>query len=321
MLVHRELALPHANLSPMQLSTGNPLTYCQPLLERCSLKKLLILSCLLAAASSSALADNFIYANNATFGAPYVFQIDKTTGAVTNSYTNLQGNNGRGSVVVGTTLYYTDAGDNHVYAYNLSTKTQLGSVFTVTGSSALSTIAYDGTNFWIGDYSGTNHAYLYSQTGTLLKTISLSKCTGFCDGLEYFVMNNTGYLLSNEADGSVDNYDLYDTNGNLVTANYLNTSGHTSGTTGIAFDGTNFYTSNIFQGSFNVWAEDGTFIKTLTLTGAPSGFPFLIEDLSADYSQVLPPSEVPEPSTFVLVGSSMLGLAGALRRRFARNQR
>ena len=284
------------------------------------MKKLLILSCLLVTAGSSALADDFIYGNNATGGAPYVFQMDKTTGAVTNTYTNLSGFNGRGVVVVGTTMYYTDASDNHVYSYNLTTKTSNGIAFSVAGSSALSTIAYDGTNFWIGDYSGTNHAYLYTPTGTLLQTVSLSKCTGFCDGLEYFVMGGNGYLISNEADGSVDNYDLYDLNGNLVQADYLNAAAHASGTTGIAFDGTNFYTSNIFQGSLNEWTEGGTFIKTLTLSGNGNNG-FLIEDLSFDYSQVLPPSEVPEPSTFILVGTSMLGLAGAVRRRFARNQK
>lgn len=286
------------------------------------MKKLLILSFLLVAAGSSAQADSFIYGNNATFGSPYVFKIDKATGAVVDSYTNLSGINGRGSVVVGNTLYYTTANDNHVYSYNLTTKTSNGIAFSVAGSSALSTVAYDGTNFWIGDYSGTNHAYLYTPTGTLLKTISLSKCTGYCDGLEYFVMNNTGYLISNESDAGTGNYDLYDTNGSLLTANYLNESGHTTGTTGIAFDGTDFYTSNINQNSLNVWTESGTFVKTITLTGAPAGFPFLIEDLSADYAQVLPPpSDVPEPSTFVLVGSSMLGLAGAVRRRLVRSQK
>jgi hypothetical protein len=284
------------------------------------LKNLLILSCVFVAASSSAFADSFIYGNNASSGAPYVFQIDKTTGAVTNTYTNLSGDNGRGVVVVGTTMYYTDAGDNHVYSYDLATKTPLGIAFTVTGSTALSTIAYDGTNFWIGDYSGTNHAYLYTPTGTLLKTVSLSLCTGHCDGLEYFVKNGTGYLISNEADGSVDNYDLYDTNGNLVQADYINAAAKGLGTTGIAFDGTDFFTSNIFNSSLNEWDENGTFIKTIPLTGANN---FLIEDLSADYSQVLPPppSSVPEPSTFVLVGSSMLGLAGTVKRRFARNQK
>jgi PEP-CTERM motif len=285
------------------------------------LKKLLILSCLLVAASSSALADNFIYGDNATFGSPYVYKIDKTTGAVVDSYTNLSGINGRGAVVVGNTLYYTDANDNHVYSYNLSTKTPIGIAFSVAGSSALSTIAYDGTNFWIGDYSGTNHAYLYTPTGTLLKTISLSKCAGFCDGLEYFVMNGAGYLISNEEDNGTGNYDLYDLNGNLVTANYLNVAGHTNGTTGIAFDGTDFFTSNLDQGSLNEWTEGGTFVKTITLTGALPNFPFVVEDLSVDYSQVLPPPSVPEPSTFVLVGSSMLGLAGAVRRRFARRQK
>ena len=293
------------------------------------MKKLLILSLILSGlaitASVPALADNFVYGDNASSGSPYAFQIDKTTGVVTNTYTGLSGSNGRGVVVVGDTMYYTSATTNSVYSYNLTTKHDNGAVFSVAGSTALSTIAYDGTNFWIGDYSGTNHAYLYSPTGTLLKTVSLSACTGFCDGLEYFVMNGAGYLISNEADGSVDNYDLYDTNGTLIKADYLDTAGKTNGTTGIGFDGTDFYTSNIYQSSLNEWSESGAFIGTIALTGAGANTPFLIEDLSFDYSQVLPPPPpppgVPEPSTFVLVGSSMLGLLGAAKRRLSRNQK
>jgi hypothetical protein len=276
-------------------------------------------ACLCALACSSAYADNFIYGNNASGGAPYVFQIDKTTGAVTNTYTNLSGDNGRGVVVVGNTMYYTSAYSNSVYSYNLTTHTDNGPLFTVAAASALSTIAYDGTNFWIGDYSGTNQAYLYTPTGTLLKAVSLSDCTGFCDGLEYFVKSGQGYLISNEADGDVDNYDLYDTNGNLVQGDFLDASAHSGGTTGIAFDGTNFYTSNIYQGTLNEWSESGTFLGTVTLSGATSTYPFLIEDLSADYSQVLPPpSGTPEPSSFVLFGSSALALLGAARRKVLR---
>jgi hypothetical protein len=283
------------------------------------LKNLFIFACLCAVACSSAYADNYIYGNNASYGAPYVFQIDKTTGAVTNTYSNLSGDNGRGVVVVGNTMYYTSAYTNAVYSYNLTTHTDNGPLFTVAGSSGLSTIAYDGTNFWIGDYSGTNHAYLYTPTGTLLKTVSLTDCSSYCDGLEYIVQNGQGYLLSNEADEGDGNYDLYDTNGNLVQADFLDSSAHTDGTTGIAFDGTNFYTSNINDGTLNEWSASGAFLGTVTLSGATSTYPFLIEDLSADYSQVLPPpSGTPEPSSFVLFGSSALALLGAARRKVPR---
>jgi len=90
----------------------------------------------------------------------------------------------RGVVQVGNILYYTSAGTNGVYAYNFVTHTDLGTVFTVPGASGLATMAYDGSHFFIGDYSGTNNVYEYSLTGTLLATIPLSKCSSYCDGLE-----------------------------------------------------------------------------------------------------------------------------------------
>lgn len=124
--------------------------------------------CLLAFSFSAKAGDEFIYANNATLGQAYVYQIDVTTGGnITNTYT-VGGTNGRGVVQVGNILYTTDATDNHVYGYNISTNTNLGVVFSVAEASSLSTMAYDGTNFWIGDYSGTRNVYHYTPTGTLL---------------------------------------------------------------------------------------------------------------------------------------------------------
>jgi len=120
----------------------------------------------------------------------------------------------------------------------------------------------------------------------------------------------------NEADGGVDNYDLYELNGNLAQSDFIDASAHTTRTTGIAYDGTDFFTSNIFAGTPNEWDSSGAFIKTITLSGNGSNG-FLIEDLSVDYSQVLPPPTVPELNTLVLVGTSLLGLAGAARRNLA----
>ena len=86
-----------------------------------------------------------------------------------------------------------------VFTHNLVTNVE-SVAFTVGGATGLSTMAYDGTDFWIGDYSGTNHAYHYTPGGTLLSTVSLSNCDGFCDGLEFFLQGGQPRLISNRGD-------------------------------------------------------------------------------------------------------------------------
>ena len=282
------------------------------------MKRMIGLLCLCGVVTTSAYADNYIYGNNATGGTPYVYKIDKTTGAIVDTYTNLSSINGRGVVVVGNTMYYTSASSPTVYTYDLSTHTNNGALFNVAGASALSTIAYDGTNLIIGDYSGTNKVYTYSTTGALLSTVALPQCTGYCDGLEYFQQNGTPYLIENEGD-AMDPYDEYTLSGTLVRANFLAPTDIED--TGIAFDGTDFYTSEIFNGKLDEFDASGNFLQTITLTGAPAGFSPLIEDLSADYSQVLPPATTPEPSSLVLLGSGSLAFAGMMRRRFDKSSK
>jgi hypothetical protein len=274
---------------------------------------LMCLACL--AMSCSAMSAASIYGNNATFGVPYIYVLDPVTLAVTKTIENLSSINGRGVVVVGDTLYYTTATSPSVFSYTLSTGTDNGALFTVAGTTALSTMAFDGTDFWIGDYSGTNQAYLYTPTGTLLKTIHLSDCTGFCDGLEYFLDGASNpRLISNEGDNEMPGvYDVYDTNGNLITHNFINTG--TASGTGIAFDGTDFFVSDLSQGQISVFDNTGTFLRKQTITGAPSGFSPLVEDLSVDYSVVLPPTGTPEPATFATFGTGLLGLLWAAKRR------
>lgn len=277
---------------------------------------LFTLAVLVVMTASSAFADSFIYGNNASFGSPYIYKIDKSTGAIVQTYTNLSGFNGRGVVIVGNTMYYTAAGSGSVYSYNLATNTDNGVLFSVAGATGLSTIAFDGTNFWIGDYSGTNHAFLYSTTGTLLNTISLTNCTGYCDGLEYLAANG-GELISNRGD-TEGPYDLYDTSGNLLQSAFITPQQTCGGSTGIAFDGTDFFVSCIFGGALEEFDSTGNYVTTITLTGAPQGFSPLVEDLSADYQQVLGPPSVPEPSSFLMFGSGLVGLAGVGRDRLRR---
>jgi len=277
------------------------------------MNKMLLLCGLVALISvPSFAAPQFLYANDATFGTPYIYQIDPATGNVLQTITNLQGTNGRGVVNVNNILYYTDADSGDVFKYNLATHTPLGVAFTVAGASGLASITYDGTNFWIGDYSGSNHAFLYSPTGTLLNTITLSLCTSFCDGLTFFKQGGVGFLMSNRVDGCCNGtpvqYDVYSTSGSVVTADLIT---NPLPSTGVAWDGTHFFTSNINNGSISEWTMSGTFVQTLPVTGG-SMSP-LIEGMSFNFAQTV---GTPEPGTLVMFGTGIVGLAGLLRRKF-----
>jgi glutamine cyclotransferase len=251
---------------------------------------------------------------------------DPTTGAETVTLTQNKGN-GRGIVTVGDTVYYTTADSGNVYKRSASTNADLGIAFNIAGASGLQAISYDGTNFWVGDYSGTTKAYYVSPTGTLLNTITLDPTTthieGFYDGLEYF----DGKLIANRYDGGFaraggNQYDIYDLNGNLLTATFINTNGHGNGT-GIAFDGTDFFVSNIFNNSITEWnGTTGAFVRTIPLQGSHTA----IEDLSVDFAQRVdtcggpnqPPcadgTAVPEPASMTILGAALVAF-GLMRRR------
>jgi len=244
------------------------------------------------------------WVNNAVGGSPIIQEFDLSTGAVLKEFTAPNGYNGRGVVLVGNVLYYTSAGTNGVYAYNVATNTDMGTVFTVPGASGLATMAYDGTNFYIGDYSGTNHVYKYSTGGTLINTLSLVNCNGYCDGLEYA----NGKLISNRDDGG-SIYDIYDLSGNLLQNAFI-TSPQTS--TGIAFDGTFYYTDNVYGSSFNVFDSAGNYLRTTPFVG---GTYHLGEDLSVNYAARVDTGGVPEPATWMLMLGGFGSIGGIMRSR------
>jgi hypothetical protein len=258
-----------------------------------------------------------VYGNGATFGPDNVYQwnVDIAAGTSTllrtyNSVGLQPNGNGRGVVVVGNTMYTTDSGtsfegDNHIYMTDVTTGASLGSfTTTIPGTVNLSTLAWDGSQFWSSQYIGGGNAYRFGTDGIVTKTIDLGGYDAK-DGMEWF----NGKLIANRGD-TVPPYDVYDLDGNLLTSSFIN-PGH--GSTGIAYDGTYFLTVANFT-SLDVWDGSGAFVKNIRLDGSFNP----IEDLSVDYAQRADTGGdgVPDGGSMVaLLGSTLVGLC-VLRRRF-----
>ena len=224
------------------------------------MRKALTVAAVAAFIFSGSVAASTIWTNSA--GSNAITAVDSVTGALIKQFNPNKGN-GRGIVVVGNVVYYTVANSNNVFKLDATTGADLGIAFSIAGTTGLSAISFDGTNFWVADYSGTKNAYLVSPTGVLLKTISFSLCSSFCDGLEFF----NGKLISNRGDTlNPAIYDVYDLSGNVITPAFITDTG--GGGRGIAYDGTNFIVANATQ----ISTYNGTTgVKINTITPAVPG--------------------------------------------------
>jgi PEP-CTERM motif len=261
----------------------------------------------IAPTPATATTPQILYGNSA--GSNAIHLIDPMTGVEIARYTPGTGN-GRAIVTVGNTIYYTVTDDPHIYMLDATTGAPTGSITTTNAS--MSTLAWDGSHFWTADYSGTNRAFeIDPVSGANINTITLGNAEQYMDGLEYF----DGKLIGNRCD-ACGVYDIYDLSGNVLTASFINTGGSA---TGIAYDGTNFLVSNIFNSSIGIYSgTTGTLLNTVNLTSNAGGF--LIEDLSVDYAQRVDTGGggVPEPSTWAMMLLGFGGIGFAVRRRKAR---
>lgn len=285
--------------------------------------------CLIAGGESA--NATVVWGTSATFGNVNLESFNITGGVATLSQQFLAPNltaradNGRGVALLGNTIYYTTANSGNIYVTNAITHADQG-VLVSTGFNGIANIATDGTYIYVNNYNDSSGIInKYDTSGNLVGTVIVGAGINGRDGFE--VQNNPNIaggattFISNRGDANSP-YDVYDSAGNLLISAFINPSAAGFGTaqTGIAYDGTNYFVSDLNNNRLLEFSGIGAFIGVVDLSGIPNplaaSFGRLLEDLSAVGNTIGNPlPSVPEPTTIALLGLGLAGLGFSRRKR------
>ena len=280
------------------------------------------------ASAQSMLAGAIVWGNSASSGNVRLeaFDISGTTATLVQSFlvpnATAVNDNGRGVAVLGNTIYYTTANSGNIFITDSISHLDLG-ILASTGFAGIANVATDGTFIYASDYQ-TNSGVVnkYNTSGGLVGSVTVGTGQGR-DGFE--VQNNplldsgNTTFISNRGD-LTSPYDVYKADGTLLVSAFINptANGFNISQTGIAYDGTNYFVSDVFNNRLFKYSQSGAFIGIVDLSGIgrPSGTRYL-EDLSAVGNTINnpPPSDTPEPASVLLLASGLIGVVALRRNR------
>lgn len=201
-------------------------------------------------------------------------------GAISSSFVKPAGNADifGGIAVVGNDLYYTKTNQNQLYKTDLAGNLK-STVDTRINNPAV--LAWDGSAFWIPEaIQNINQISRVGLDGNTIRNISLANSTGGIGGLEFF---NNKLIASPALNQTI--FSIYDLDGNILQDRFINTTGHSTQTRAIAYNGSNFYVANSTGGKIDIYnGLTGLYDSSISLQN--NGKPYNVADISFDYANL-----------------------------------